>query len=132
MRSALASVALVFCVSCSMFEQKPPDLSDTKRFIRMPQLSVDNVRWEDGIERDEAAAIADVYFHRFISGCGMTSNPSNRGEFWWEPLPASDMGGDAGQFWILKDGRGVFFEPSQTDISKRAADGLKNYGVVVE
>jgi hypothetical protein len=144
MRSALAAIAMVCCVSCATYE--PPDLTDAKRFVPIPQSAVSDaqgvgwqqeVHWQDGISKDEAVEVSDVFWHKFIrncGSCGLADIPSNRSEFWRVELTyGADMAShDGGNLWSLKNGSGIYYEPPRTGICAYAREALARSGVEIE
>jgi hypothetical protein len=124
----------VFCMSCSTSHTEvrtktQSSVPDASRFVALPQLQVPLIEYvwtgpgwvsvdlNDGVQRNEAAAIAQAYADRFVSNCGMASDPVDYGGFWQVYFGIGQWDVNHVYFRIWKDGR-AFIGPSEKGFPK--------------
>ncbi len=99
---------LVLCLSCSTVNPQ-----STKQ-VALPKLDKEGVNFNDGLQKQEAAALASLYHSTFVSSCwSMPDEPKSYGRFWMVQLHGGLGGTDYGKLLFAKDGSGVFLEPPE-------------------
>src|SRR5580765_2159080 len=125
LRAGLAVLVTGFCVSCST--EKPHTAQpepEASRFVALPPLQVPGVDLNDGIQKEEAAAIALAYADRFLNHTGMAHEPVDYGEFWQVYCPTGQWDVKHVYFRIWKDGR-AFIGPSEKGFPKQLNQWLE-------
>lgn len=109
MKPAMFLLGFLLCASCTTTERRSTGAG--RPIVSLPRLSVEGVRFEDGLDESEAATLASEYFHRMVAGCGMPSKPKDEGGFWRFQLWGGYAGSDHGTLRIAKDGSEALLEP---------------------
>src|ERR1041385_7205989 len=105
MRLTLSILLAALCVSCLAVESR------SKYAVSLPKLTTEGVNFDDGIQKEEAAALSSVYFDKFVSLCGMPDAPKEDGKFWRVELWCGFLPGPCGTLRIAKDGSEILLVP---------------------
>jgi hypothetical protein len=126
MRFAASIFLAASCASCSTVNQQ------YSKVVSLPKLTVDGVRFDDGLQEAEAATLSAEYFHNFVSGCGMPDKPQDDGRYWRVKLWGGYVATDYGTLRLAKDGSEALLEPPRGGFKSVTQEMLRYHNVSKE
>jgi len=114
------------CVSCSTVDGRKA------KAISLPQLTMEGVNLDDGLQEQEAATLSSAYFDRYISGCGMPDKPQEEALHWRVQLWGGFGGSDFGTLRLAKDGSHVLLSPPRGGFKSSTQQLLRQQNVGLE
>jgi hypothetical protein len=105
---------LILLIACASFDKK----TALEKHNQERQIRLASVNLGDGVSFSEAEILSQEYFWRYVSGCGVTGKPIDKGDRW-------EIEMFVGYADILADDR-IQIEKSSGTISLKGSTTIKN------